>query len=84
MLSSDFEFSTHALDMLIERGIPEEWVVRSLNSPDYTEIGVDDNIHYIKAIPEFRGRIIRVVVNIHLTPARVVTFFFDRRLRTIE
>ena len=81
MLSSEFEFSTHAFDMLIEREIPEEWVTRSLNAPDYTEIGIDDNIHYIKAIPEFGGRIIRVVVNPHRTPARVVTFFFDRRLR---
>ena len=70
--------------MLIEREIPEEWVVRSLNSPDYTEMGVDDNIHYIKAIPEFGGRIFRVVVNPHHTPARVITFFFDRRLRMTE
>lgn len=77
----DFEFSSHARDMLQERHVPEEWVQRTFRSPDYTEVGADDNIHYIKAIPEFGGRLLRVVVNPNQTPIRVVTLFFDRRLR---
>ena len=84
MLPSDFELSAHALDMLTEREIPEEWVMRALSSPDYSETGHNDNIHYIKTIPEFGGRLLRVIVNRHRTPARVVTFFFDRRLRVTE
>jgi hypothetical protein len=67
--------------MLQERNVPEEWVQGTLRSPDYTEVGSDDNIHYIKAIPEFGGRSLRVVVNPNQTPIRVVTLFFDRRLR---
>ena len=68
--------------MLDERSIPREWVMLAIDAPDYTEIGDDDNVHYIKAAPEFGDRIFRVVVNPHRTPNRVVTFFFDRRLRT--
>ena len=31
---SDIEFSIHARDMLQERAIPEEWVMRTVNDPD--------------------------------------------------
>lgn len=31
-------------------------------------------------IPEHGGRFLRVIVNHHVTPKRVVTLFFDRRL----
>ena len=81
MVRAEFEFSGHALDMLEERGILEEWVWRTISSLDYTEIGTDENTHYIKTIREFDGRAIRVVINPHVTPNRIVTFFFDRRLR---
>lgn len=81
MLRSDLEFSTHALDMFQERNIPEEWVWQTISFPDRTEIGSDNNIHYIKAISEYEGRFLRIVVNPHQTPKRIVTFFFDRRIR---
>lgn len=77
----NIEFSSHAWDILQERNIPEEWVWRTINSPDRTEAGSDNNAHYVKAIPERGGRLLRVVVNPHATPKRVVTVFFDRRLR---
>ncbi len=57
------------------------WVWRTLQSPDRTELGADGNAHYIKAIPEHGGRFLRVVVNRRVAPERVVTVFFDRRLR---
>lgn len=78
----DVEFSSHARDMLVERNIPEEWVYWSLGAPDYTEVGEDNNTHYIKSIPEFGGRFLRVVVNPRESPIRIVTLFFDRRIRT--
>ena len=46
--SSDFEFSNHAINMLEERNIPREWVMLALEYPDRTEIGADNNVHYIK------------------------------------
>ena len=67
--------------MLEERNIPREWVMLALESPDRTEIGADNNVHYIKESHEFGLRTFRVIVNPGATPNRVITFFFDRRLR---
>jgi hypothetical protein len=53
---------------------------RTVDEPDSTETGVDGNTHYTKAIPEHGGRFLRVVVNPHVQPKRIVTLFFDRRL----
>ena len=77
----DFDFSNHARWVICERSIPEEWVKRTTNFPDRTEIGADENTHYIKAIQEHGGRFLRVIVNTRVTPKRIVTVFFDRRLR---
>ncbi|MFQ6059396.1 MAG: DUF4258 domain-containing protein [Anaerolineae bacterium] len=76
----DIEPSEHARDMLQEREIPEEWMWRTIDELDRAETGADGNIHYIKAIPEHGGRFLRVVVNPHTQPKRIVTLFFDRRL----
>jgi hypothetical protein len=77
----DLKLSSHIQDMLKERNIPGEWVWRNINSPDWENIGDDNNIHYFKSISEHEGRILHVVVNPHVTPKRVVTVFFDRRAR---
>ncbi|HEX7594269.1 MAG TPA: DUF4258 domain-containing protein [Anaerolineae bacterium] len=77
----NIELSLHARDTLAERGISEEWIWRTIDSPDQRETGADHNTHYIKSIQEFDGRLLRVVVNPHVQPNRVVTVFFDRRLR---
>ena len=77
----DFEYSAHAREMIQERRISEEWVRRTLDSPDCREMRVDGNMHYIKAIPDHDGRFLRVVVNPIVVPNRIVTVFFDRRLR---
>jgi hypothetical protein len=78
----NIEISSHAQDMLRERDIPEEWVWQTVNSADQSEFHVEDgNWHYTKAIREKDNRILRVVVNQNASPYRVVTIFFDRRLR---
>jgi hypothetical protein len=77
---ADVAFSKHALDVMQERHIPEEWVRRAIDAPDRTETAADGTVHYIKANPEHGGRFLRVVVNPAVTPGRVVTVFFDRRL----
>jgi hypothetical protein len=78
---SNIEFSIHARAMLKERSIPEEWAIRTVNNPDCKEIMADRTTHYIKAIPEFGGRSLRVVMNLEVIPNRVVTVFFDRCIR---
>jgi len=81
MYNKDMELTKHVRDMLMERKIKEEWLWRTINAPERTEIQLDDNIHYIKSISEHGGRFLRVVVNSRVTPKRIVTLFFDRRLR---
>jgi hypothetical protein len=75
--------TNHTLDMLKERNIPEDWVWKTLENPDWQNIGKDNNIHYFKSIAEHKERIIHVVVNPHCTPQKVVTVFFDRRARRV-
>ena len=75
------KWSEHAKDMLIERHISQEWVWRTIDSPDNAETLADGNTHFTKAIEENEGRILRVVVNMNVEPNRIVTVFFDRRLR---
>jgi hypothetical protein len=76
----DYEFSEHARDMLRERNIREEWVWRTIQTPSSKTRGKDGNMHYTKPIREREGRILRVVINTYVSPQRIVTLFFDRRL----
>ena len=81
MQMDDFEFSVHARVMIAEREIPEGWVRRTLVQPDQVELRPDRTTHYIKSIDEYENRILRVIVNKDVTPHRIITVFFDRRLR---
>lgn len=74
------QFSLHAQEMIKERNILEEWIVRTVQNPDRVELGLDANDHLIKAIPEHGGRFLRIVINTRIVPKRAVTLFFDRRL----
>lgn len=58
-----------------------EWIWRTVDSPDLVESGDDDNMHYMKVIPEKGGRVLRVIINENTEPNRIVTVFFDSRLR---
>ena len=81
----DIEFSAHAKGMLKERKIFEEWVWRTINTPDRKRRRADDgNMHYSKAIKEREGKVLHVVINQDVQPFRIVTLFFDRRLRKIK
>ena len=74
--------SNHADEMRKERGILREWIDIAINKPDFTEIRDDGTMHYIRSIPEYGGRFLRVVVNPSTQPIRIITLFFDRRIRT--
>ena len=74
------QWSRHAREMLKERGIQEDWVLETLQSPDRYEKGPGGQDYYIKSIPEYGSRFLRVVVNRNVSPNRIVTVFFDRRL----
>jgi hypothetical protein len=67
--------------MLSERGIWPEWADLAIREPDMVEDHDDGTRHFIKQIPEFGNRWLRVIVDITMTPHKRVTAFFDRRLR---
>lgn len=50
-------------------------------SPEWTEKDMIDAEleHRLARIEEFGGRVLRVIVNTHAAPTRVVTAYFDRR-----
>ena len=77
---AEIQFSIHAVEMLKERNISEEWVEVTIRNPDRVESGLDGNDHFIKPILEYEGRFLRIVVNKQINPNRAVTVFFDRRL----
>jgi ABC-type ATPase with predicted acetyltransferase domain len=77
----EYEFSEHAYDMLGERNIHEDWVKLAIEDPERKERKDDGTVHYIRAIEQYGGRFLRVVVNPDVRPQRIVTVFFDRRIR---
>ncbi len=77
----EYEFSEHAYEMLKERNIKNEWVDKTIGEADDKESKDDGTIHDLKAIQEFEGRILRVIMNPDVEPLRRVTLFFDRRQR---
>ena len=76
-----FVFSIHANAMVLERKIKTEWIKVTLEESEKCEIDENGCIHYIKTIPEFGLHRLRVVVNPNVQPSKIVTLFFDRRLK---
>jgi hypothetical protein len=77
----DLQISQHAEVVMQERGILSSWLHESVDRPDRVEHAPDGTGPYLKSIEAFGGRWLRVVVNDSVKPARVVTLFFDRRVR---
>ena len=76
--------SIHFKEMLNERNISTEWVNLALDVPDKIDVNEDGTIHYLKKIEKYNDRWLRVVVNENVIPNKLVTVFFDRRLRRIN
>lgn len=70
----------HFQDMLKERNIAPAWADATVSEPDRVENPSDGTRHYLKRIPEYGNRWLRVVVNPKATPPARITAFFDRRL----
>lgn len=76
----DYELTQHARHVLHERGIRIEWLERTLTAPERVLPDPSDPSveRRFRAIPECGGRVLRVAVNVTVTPQRVVSVFFDR------
>ncbi len=83
MTIEDFQLSIHAHEQIIIRELNVLWVSDTLSNPERTLLLADSfgNTHYLKRISEFGDRWLRVVVNPNQEPPRIVTLFFDRRVK---
>ena len=79
----NYTLSNHAKRVLAEREISIAWVERTLAEPELRQAEPGDPAleRYFRRIPEFGGRILRVVVNVSTSPNHVVSVFFDRRMK---
>ena len=80
----ELEFTKHAEVVLGERGIPSDWVVRVVAEPERVESRDDGTRHFMGSVAEREGRVLRVIVAAEAKPWRVVTAFFDRRMRQTQ
>ena len=79
----NYELTQHAKGVIAEREIAIEWLERVLDQPTLTEsdsANLDLENHFGR-IPEFGNRVLRVVVNKGVVPQRVVSVYFDRRMK---
>lgn len=78
-----YTLTKHAQFQIQERKLKTNWIQETLNNPDQTIPLADEhgNTHYLKQIEEFGNRYLRVVVNQTVEPNRIVTLFFDRRIK---
>jgi hypothetical protein len=78
-----FAFTEHAKHALKMRNIDKKWVVVALEDPESREKDPNDKEleRFYKRVPECENRVLRVVVNTKLAPWRIVSVFFDRRMK---
>lgn len=78
-----FILTKHAQFQMEQREISMAWLEKTLQNPDQVLSLADPhgNTHYLKKIEEFGDRHLRIVVNSQVVPQRIVTLFFDRRVK---
>ncbi|MDE3269956.1 MAG: DUF4258 domain-containing protein [Pseudomonadota bacterium] len=78
-----FVFTSHAQQVIRERGIELEWIERVIRSPQRVEKDKSDArlSHHLGKIAERNSRVLHVVLDCDASPIRVITAYFDRNLR---
>ena len=81
--SSELAYSWHALIVMAEREILPEWVEATVSDPVLRTNDPHDSAveRFYRTIPARNRRVLRVAVNTRVAPWRVVSVFFDRRMR---
>lgn len=78
----EYELTQHAKDVIKERGILMRWVESTIKHPHRTTSTTSDGLeHRLAVIPDYGGRVLRVIINQRKSPIRVVTAFFDRSMK---
>ncbi|MCP9471974.1 MAG: DUF4258 domain-containing protein [Nitrospira sp.] len=79
-----YELSEHARESWRKRPVIRmEWIEEVLRQPQLVEKdSVDAELeHRLGRIQEYDGRVLRVIVKKNTTPLRIITFYFDRKMR---
>jgi hypothetical protein len=78
-----YQLTSHAETALRKRKIELAWLERALADPDWREVDASKPglTHAFVRIAERNDRVLRVVYNATVDPVRVITAYFDRRLR---
>ena len=81
--SANIQFTLHARRAMAERGIPADWVLRTVRNPDLRSNDPNDSDveRFFRHIPERDGRVLRVAVNTQAHPWTIITSFFDRKMK---
>ena len=79
----DFDLTHHAESAMVKRKIKKKWLERVLEAPQRIEPDSTDPMleHRLGMISECENRVLRVIINPHMKPFRVITLFFDRKIR---
>jgi hypothetical protein len=81
----DLVYTEHAKHSAKERLIDTSWVLSTVRKPEFEDEEADPKDaeleRFYRRIPERENRVLRVVVNTKLAPWRIVSVFFDRRMR---
>ena len=79
----NLDLTQHARDAITKRKIEIRWVEHVLTNPMRVEGDAHDRAleHRLATITEFGSRVLRVVVNRTVSPVKIVTLYFDRRLK---
>ena len=77
------EYTRHAAHAMEERMIPKDWVEIVVTEPALRSSDPNDPEveRFFRRIPEHGDRVLRVAVNTHVAPWRVVSVFFDRSMK---
>jgi hypothetical protein len=79
----NYLLTIHAQRVIKERDIPLSIIERTLNNPAMIEPDKNDPDleHRLGSIPEYNGKVLRIVLNKKVDPARIITVYFDRAMR---
>jgi hypothetical protein len=80
---SNFSGAAEAKDVISARQNRLAWLEQVLDSPDLVEANRDDLelVHHIGRIKEHGNRALLVVFNKSMGPVRIVTVYFDRKMK---
>ena len=78
-----YSLTDHAVQRISERKISLTWIHQVLSNPEKTELHPEDpQLRYAcGTIPEYGNRVLRVVYNETVSPWRIVSVYFDRKLK---